>query len=133
MRFGPSIVLDETLTISGTGTVYGTSITFGNFIAGGIIVSGAGSSPNVAFYLEQSDDVPVTENASDSGYVVVQDLPFVSGGSASGTLTVAAEGRIISSLNPVATKRMRLKAVGGEGNDAGGSLMRTIITKQEES
>lgn len=130
MSFGPAIKVVEnasnvqTIPIAGNVVVYSKAfdLRYGAYFAAQY-KAGGGAGLDLTIQLEQSYDLPTTEGAADSKYVIPDSMADIHA-------NLADTDWHIKSLSPVAMPYGRLKITGGAGNPADATLQMKLSIQE---
>ena len=125
-RVGDCATLFSSESIDTTAVVYSNAVRIGGANVVGIAyqATSAGSTPDIKIEVEQSYTTPSTEGASDTKYVVPEDMANVE-------TNLTTETWHVKSLSLVPMKYMRFKITGNAGNPADTVLNLEIFVQEE--
>jgi len=125
-RVGDVSTIFNSEAIASAAVVYSKSIRIGGANVVGIAyqATSAGSSPDLLIQVEQSYTKPTTEGASDTKYVVPEDMANIE-------TNLTTETWHVKSLSLVPMKYMRFKITGNGGNPADTLLSLELFLQEE--
>jgi len=124
-RFGPnSELIDNAKAVAETATVYGKAFitTFLEAMCA-IFVAASTGTVTVAVWLEQSDQIPDTEEVADTNFVVNEN--------ASAIISLANELRHNIAIAPLPLRYSRFKYI-GSGSNHSSTTVTSFISKVED-
>lgn len=112
---------DTSITVATTGTAYSKSFPLPFTASFGFSLQfSTGGAVAVTVELEQSNDLPATEEAADTGWAVPIDAD---GASQGGIIDADSENYMVVNFAPVVSKYARLKLTGTGSNAADTKLI----------